>query len=547
MDIQHQVDQYAPVSLTADLSGLTDTQKRIVALLIRAAEPMDRLFWRQAYGEPVPLLRGSADEPALRRYLEINYGPWDRLAANEPFVAEVGPKPDGANFYPVDMTADEFREAAAAAPDGGEALRSLYTLVRRDDDGTLVVVPYHEAFADRLRKVADLLRHAADLAESRGSAGDGESAEEAGSAEDVGLSRYLRLRADALLSDDYRQSDRAWLDMKDNRIDVVIGPIETYEDQLFGYKASYEAYVLLKDMDWSRRLSRFVALLPSLQKALPVPDAYKQETPGTDSDLNAYHVLYYAGSANAGAKTIAINLPNDEEVQLEKGTRRLQLENAMRAKFDEILLPIAGVLVDPHQRAHVTFDAFFSNTMFHEVAHGLGVKHTIHGDGTVREALREHYSALEEGKADVLGLWLVGRLRDRGEITEGALLDNQVTFLASIFRSVRFGAADAHARANMARFHFFRERGAFVRDPDTGTYRVVPGKMRDATDALSERILRIQGDGDYQAAGRMLAVDGVVGDTLQADLNRLEEQDIPVDIVFRQGASVLEGLPGATP
>ena len=524
VDIQQRVGQYVPVPLTADLSGLSESEREAVLLLIEAAQIMDELFWRQAFGDPAPLLAGVSDDPDLLRYTEINYGPWDRLAGNEPFVTGFGPKPPGAAFYPPEMTVEEFEAAAEAAPDGGEALRSLYTLVRRDDAGGLVAVPYHVAFAERLQATAGLLDEAADRVETES------------------LARYLRLRSDALLSGEYRESDRAWLDMKDNRIEVVIGPIETYEDQLFGYKAAFEAFVLLKDMEWSRRLSRFADLLPEMQAGLPVPEAYKRELPGTDSELNAYQALYYAGDADAGAKTIAINLPNDEQVQMEKGTRRLQLENAMRAKFDEILVPISRVLIHPDQRDHVTFDSFFGNTMFHEVAHGLGVKQTLDGESTVREALREHASAMEEGKADVLGLYLVTRLRERGEITEGSLEDDYVTFLAGIFRSVRFGASSAHGRANMVRFNFFRDRGAFHRDPETGTYRVDMERMGEAVNALSERILRIQGDGDYEAAGRLLTDDGVMGEQLRSDLDRLEEEGIPVDIVFEQGPAMLEGL-----
>ena len=228
--------------------------------------------------------------------------------------------------------------------------------------------------------------------------------------------------------------------MKTNTVDVVIGPIETYIDYLFGHKTAAEAYVLLKDKAWSARLARYAALLPGLQRGLPVPEAYKRERPGTDSDLNAYDALYYAGDANAGSKTIAINLPNDEEVQLRKGTRRLQLKNVMRAKFDRILVPIAGELIAEDQRSHIKFDAFFANVMFHEVAHGLGIKRTIDGKGTVRAALKEQASALEEGKADILGLYMVTRLLEQRELTGTTLEDHYVTFLASIFRSIRFGA-----------------------------------------------------------------------------------------------------------
>jgi len=495
-----------------------EEDREVVRLLIEAARPMEDVFWRQAYGDPAPL-RAAIEDADLWRYLVVNKGPWDRLDGNAPFLSGVGPKPEGANFYPPGMTTEELEAAAEENP----TLDDLYTLVRRGEDGALTSVPYHVAFAEQHEAAAGKLREAA-LATS-----------------DDALRRYLELRADALMSDDYRASDMAWLDMKDNRIDVVIGPIETYEDQLFGYKAAHEAFVLVKDMAWSERLSRFAALLPDLQRGLPVEDRYKQERPGTDSDLNAYDVVFVAGDANAGSKTIAINLPNDEQVQLEKGTRRLQLKNAMRAKFDEILVPISEVLIAEDQREHVTFDAFFANTMFHEVAHGLGIKNTLDGAGTVREALREHASAMEEGKADILGLYMVTELVDSGEITDGSLEDSYTTFLASIFRSVRFGASSAHGRANMVRFNYFHENGAFERDEATGTYRVDMEGMRRAMEGLGELILTLQGDGDYAAAATLIAERGVVPPELQADLDRLAELGIPVDIVYEQGTGVLFG------
>ena len=327
--------------------------------------------------------------------------------------------------------------------------------------------------------------------------------------------------------------------MKSNPVELVIGPIENYEDQLFGYKTAFSAYVLIKDLEWSERLSRFAAFLPELQEGLPVDEKYKKEMPGTDSDLNAYDVVYYAGDSNAGSKTIAINLPNDEQVQLAKGTRRLQLKNAMRAKFDKILVPISEQLIHPDQRKHITFDAFFANTMFHEVAHGLGIKNTVDGSNTVRAALKETASPLEEGKADILGLYMVSKLYEKGEIKDGELMDNYVTFLAGIFRSVRFGASSAHGRANMVRFNFFKEAGAFSRDPETGYYSVNFDKMTEAVDALSNKILTIQGDGDYQATKTLLEEQGIIDDQLASDLKMLEEKQIPVDVVFKQGKDVL--------
>jgi hypothetical protein len=278
-------------------------------------------------------------------------------------------------------------------------------------------------------------------------------------------------------------------------------------------------------------------MLPELQRGLPVPDAYKAETPGTDSDLNAYDVVYYAGDSNAGGKTIAINLPNDEQVQLEKGTRRLQLKNAMRAKFDAIMVPIADELIVPEQRRHVTFDAFFATTMFHEVAHGLGIKNTLDGKGTVRDALKELASGLEEGKADILGLYMITRLHEKGEVA-GSLEDYYVTFMTGIFRSVRFGAASAHGRANMLRFNFFADRGAFTRDA-SGRYRVDMAKMRLAMDELSALILKLQGDGDYAGVQRLTSELGVIRPELAADLARLSTRNIPVDVTFNQGKAVL--------
>jgi hypothetical protein len=515
--MQSLVDQYATVRLDADLSHLSQEDREVVRLLIQAARPMDDVFWVQAYGPKSEALALADGDPAARRYLEINYGPWDRLRGDEPFLEGVGPKPAGANFYPPDVDAEALEAAARDDP----ALASLYTLVRRGEDGTLEAVPYHEAFAEEHAASAALLRQAADRAT------------------DEGLARYLRLRADALETDAYQESDLAWLDMKENAIDVVIGPIETYEDQLMGWKAAHEAFVLVKDLAWSERLARFADLLPSLQEGLPVPPAYKAEQPGTDADLNAYDVVYYAGDANAGSKTIAINLPNDEEVQLAKGTRRLQLKNAMRAKFDEIMVPLTEVLIDEGQRQHVTFDAFFGNTMFHEVAHGLGIKNTLDGEGTVREALREHASPMEEGKADVVGLYMVEQLFQRGALTEGSIEDHYVTFLAGIFRSVRFGASSAHGKANMVRFNYFQEQGAFTRDDQAGTYRVDFEAMDQAVDSLSRLILTLQGDGDYESADALMRERGVVPPELQVDLERLDGMGIPRDIVFEQGVDVL--------
>jgi hypothetical protein len=487
----------------------------MIGLLIDAGKITDDIFWQQVWGDKDALLN-SIEDPKARQFAFINYGPWDRLAADQPFLESYGPRPPGARFYPEDMSKDEFEAWQQEGKD------EQYSIVTRDADKNLVLVPYSKAFEAEINEIADLLVQASALAE------------------DEEFAAYLKLRAKAMKSDDYQASDMAWMDMKNNPIELVIGPIETYQDALFGYRAAFETFVLIKDQAWSERLARFAQYMPELQRGLPVDEAYKAEMAGSDADLNAYDLAYCAGDCNSGSKTIAINLPNDEEVQLAKGTRRLQIKNSMLAKFNKILMPIADNLIADDQRQHITFDAFFGNTMFHEVAHGLGIKTTLDGAGTVRQALKEHASALEEGKADILGLYMVQKLREKGEITEGELMDNYVTFLAGIFRSVRFGASSAHGRANMIRFNYFSEAGAFSRSPETGKYRVNVAEFEAATENLGREILVLQGNGDYDAVAAFVAEKGNVGAQLQADLNGLDAMSIPVDIVYQQGREMLD-------
>jgi hypothetical protein len=505
---------YESVKLTTNLNQLTSADRKILPLLIEAAQIMDDLYWKQTYPQRDSLMSAVKDERA-KEFIRINYGPWDRLNNNKPFIEGIGAKPKGAGFYPQDMTKEELEKSSLKDKYG------QYSLVKRDSSGKLITVPYHVAFAADLQRASSLLKQAALICE------------------DAGLKKYLNLRADALMTDKFTESDYAWLDMKTNALDLIIGPIENYEDNIFNARAAYEAYVLVKDKEWSKRLAKYVSMLPALQKGLPVDAKYKKEKPGTDSELNAYDVVFYAGDCNSGSKTIAVNLPNDELIQQKKGTRRSQLKNAMKAKFERILVPISKELIDKNQQRYIKFDAFFANVMFHEVAHGLGIKKTINGKGFVKAALKDQYSWLEEGKADVLGLYMVTNLLKQGEL-KGDIKEFYTTYMAGLLRSVRFGASDAHGQANMQCFNFFKAKGAFIRT-QAGSYQVDYDKFGIAMNDLSKLILTLQGNGDKAAVEKAQKENAVVSTELQNDLNRLSKLKIPVDIVFEQGVDVLGG------
>lgn len=502
---------YEKVKLTTNLNVLSASERKVLPLLIEAAKIMDDLFWKQAYPQRDSLLSTIKDEKT-KQFVMINYGPWDRLNGDKPFVKGIGAKTEGGTFYPFGMTKEQLEQADVKDKFG------LYSVIRTEND-KLISVPYHVLYATELQKASSLLKQAALITE------------------DAGFKKYLNLRADALVTDKYKASDYAWLDMKTNGLDIIIGPIENYEDKLFNARAAFESYVLVKDKVWSKRLAKYVAMLPELQRGLPVAEKYKKEVPGTDSELNAYDVVYYAGDCNSGSKTIAVNLPNDEEIQQQKGTRRSQLKNAMQAKFDKILVPIAKELIDKDQQQYIKFDAFFANVMFHEVAHGLGIKNTITGKGTVRSALKEQYSWLEEGKADILGLYMVTGLLKKSELT-GDIKDYYTTFMAGLLRSVRFGASSAHGKANMQCFNYFKEQGAFQRLAN-GTYKVDFEKFGTAMNGLGNIIITLQGNGDRLAVEKAQQTKGIIGAELQADLDRLSKKGIPVDLVFEQGVDVL--------
>lgn len=512
-EMQQKVEEFALIDLNSDLiRNLSENEKKLIPVFIQIGEIMDQLFWKQTFGDKSEL--DTIRDTWTKTFTEINYGPWERLNDNKSFVAGYGEKPLGCRYYPLDITKEEYE--AYQDPHKG----SLYTVLRRNEDGSLRTVWYRDEYKEEITRVNELLDQAIALAE------------------DPGLKNYLIERKKAFETDDYFASDMAWMDMKESKIDFVVGPIENYDDKLNEAKASYEAFILVKDVERSKELAKFVSMLPALQKELPVDPQYKTFVPGTSSDLNVYDAVYYAGDCNSGSKTIAINLPNDDRVQAQKGARRLQLRNSMKAKFDQILLPIGNLIIEPAQQSHVKFDAFFWNVTFHEVAHGLGIKQTINGKGSVDEAMGTEKTSWEEAKADIIGLFLTCKLIEMGEITNISVEDAITTYIAGILRSVRFGAASSHGKANMMCFNYMEKEGAFTRNQD-GTYHIDYEKAKTAMNKWGGLILKTQGDGDMEFAVGFRNENGNIGPELQADLDKINQSGIPRDIRFNQGLNIL--------
>ena len=513
--LKAKVEEYARVELKSDLvNNLNDKEKELVRIFFQVGEITDNLFWKQTFGDKSQL--DTITDSYAKEFAMIQYGAWDRLDNNKPFLAGYGEKPAVCNYYPHDITAEEFD----AFEDANK--NSWYTVIRRNEDGSLKSVWYHEAYAEEIGRICTLLEKAVTLAE------------------DPGLKNYLEKRIEAFKTDDYLESDLAWMDMKDSKIDFVTGPIESYDDKFQETKASYESFILLKDEARSKDLAKFVSMLPALQKELPCAPEYKTFVPGTSSDLNVYDAVYYAGDCNTGSNTIAINLPNDERVHALKGTRRLQLRNSMKAKFDKILLPIGQLIVTPEQQKYLNFDAFFWNVTFHEVAHGLGVKQTINTNESVDAVMGTEKTSWEEAKADILGLFMVTKLIEMGEITNITAEDAITTYIAGILRSVRFGAASSHGKANMMCFNYMEKAGAFSRDAK-GQYVIDFEKAKEAMNGWAALILQTQGDGNIEFATKYRAENGGITPALQADLNKINEAGIPRDITFIQGVDILLG------
>ncbi|HPX59264.1 MAG: dipeptidyl-peptidase 3 family protein [Bacteroidales bacterium] len=512
-ELQLKVEEFAYVDLNSPhIAQLSENEKQLIRIFVEIADIMDQLFWKQTFGDKSIL--DTVQDPYAKEFVKINYGPWERLNGDAPFIENYGKKFLGCQYYPQDMTKEEFD----AFKDPNK--NSLYTVLRRNEDNSLKTVWYKDEYKEELTKVNELLDKAIAIAE------------------DPGLKKYLIERKKAFQTDNYFASDMAWMDMKNSKIDFIVGPIEKYDDKLNEAKAAYEAFILIKDIERSKELEKFITMLPMLQKELPCDPKYKTFVPGTSSDLNVYNAVYYAGDCNAGSKTIAINLPNDDKVQAKKGARRLQLRNSMQAKFDKILMPIGQLIIEENQRQHLKFDAFFWNVTFHEVAHGLGVKQTVNNKGTVDDAMKTEGTSWEEAKADILGLFMVCKLIEKGEITNITAEDAITTFIAGILRSVRFGASSSHGKANMMCYNYMEQQKAFTRNGD-GTYHIDYEKAKATIDSWANLIIVTQGDGNFEFASKFRQDNGNITEALQKDLDKINAAGIPRDIRFNQGLKVM--------
>jgi hypothetical protein len=512
-DITVRLAKFVPAAIDVDDALITPEMRPVLAKLVQAAAVIDEIYLSQVSAENAALRARLAADPALAdalAYFDVMYGPWDRLEDGEPFVG-TRRRPPGVTFYPEDLTREELQAWIEDHPDQREAMTGYFSVVRRQGDG-LVAIPYSEHYREPLGRAGRLLEEAAALTS------------------DPRLERYLRLRAEAFRTDDYFASDVAWMQLGDGAIEVVIGPYEVYEDELMGRAASFEAFVTIRDPEASAQLERVSELAPELEAALPMEDRHRHGSRGETRPISVVYVITTAGDTRAGVQTLAFNLPNDERVRGEHGYKLVLLRNVMEAKYEMILLPIAQRLLHPDQLGDLSFAAFLNGTLMHESAHGLGPGTITLADGTqtdVNRQLRDLYSTIEEAKADIVGLYCSQVMLDRGELPRELERQMYATFLAGFFRSVRFGAGEAHGRANMIQFNYLAERGAIAADGD-GLYRVDYDRIRDAVRDLAHDLLTIEGDGDYEAAQRFIERYGAVSDELRSALGRLG--DVPVDI-----------------
>ena len=512
-DLDDRLTGYVPTELSPDLGHLDATQMQVLEKLVAASKLMNEIFLAQATPCRDELVARIAELPADRqasveRYFRINGGPWDRRFHFEPFCG-VWPHPEGANYYPLDLTAEEKTFIA----DGENGMDGLFTMVRRDEAGSLRAVPYSKFFAAHLDKAAALLTEAAALTEN------------------ASLKAFLEARAAAFLSDDYYESDMLWMDL-DSIVEITIGPYETYEDGLFGYKAAFESFVTVTDPAESSRLAGFKDELPWLESQLPIPDEHKNMNRGSESPIRVVDEVYSAGDTRAGIQTIAFNLPNDERVREAKGSKKVLLRNVMKAKFDRILVPIAEELVAEDQLGDLTAESFFLHTLWHEMSHGLGPgKITVDGrDTEVRLELKETYSTIEEAKADAMGEWDIFMLTraGKGNLPASIFKEQATTYLAGLFRSVRFGIGEAHGQANAIQFNYLMEKKAISVDEATGRFSIDVVVFEKAIADLVSEICLIQAVGDYEASVKFIKQYGGMAPCLARALEKLA--DIPVDV-----------------
>ena len=516
-DITERLAKYAPTEIAFDESLLNDEDRGVLVKLVAAARYMDNIFWKQAGPEGLVLKETleKSTEPWAKdylRFLKINFGPFDRQDENKPFIGSAQ-KPAGAGFYPPDLTKKEFEDYVAAHPDVKEVFESPYTVIKRKE-GRLVAVPFNTEYREDLEPAAKALREAAELTSN------------------PSLKAYLPQRAEDLLANDYFKSDCLWIDLKDNLVEIVIGPFEVYEDNLLGLKASYESFVYINDRKEMEKIKGYLTYLEEMQQNLPVEPKYKdQKVAGLESPLNVVIEVFTAGDTKAGIQTSAFVLPNDEKVREEKGTKKVFLKNMMEAKFNKSLIPISQRVLSEEDAGLVSFSAYFNEVILHEICHALGLNYVTLPDGSkisVNKALKEHNSAIEEAKADIVGLYSVPMLMERGYIPKEKEAEIYTTYLAGMFRSLRFGATEAHGLGTQVQFNFLREKEAFLYDPAAEKFKVNRDKIRQAVQDLAAQFLLIQGKGSYEEAGQFLSKYGKMDEITQKTIQKLT--DIPVDI-----------------
>jgi peptidase M49-like protein len=517
-ELAKKIARFAPTELTADVSKLTPKDRQALVKIVAAAKLLDPLFLRQVWnGNEALEKKLQADTSAAGRqrlhYFYINDGPWSRLDSNEPFVDGVPKeKPPQASYYPDDMTKDEFNAWVQTLTDAEkQKATGFFYLIRRGPDKKLTVVPYSQAYREFLEPAARLLREAAALTTN------------------ATLKNFLEKRAAAFSSDDYYDSDVAWMDL-DSPIDLTIGPYETYEDELFSYKAAFEAYVTLRDDAETAKLARFSDHLQELENNLPIDPKYRNPKLGAASPIRVVNEVFGSGEGNSGVQTAAFNLPNDERVVKEKGSKRVMLKNVQDAKFNKTLIPISRVVLDPGEQSGLSFDSFFTHILCHELMHGLGPHNiTVGGqETTVRKQLKELYSSIEEAKADMTGLWALQYMIDHGIIDKGMERTLYTTYLASMFRSVRFGITEAHGRGVAMQFNYLTDEGAIKFNEAKGTFSVDHAKIKDAVRKLTHDLLTLEAEGSYETAKSLLDKFAVIRPQMQHALDKLK--DVPVDI-----------------